>query len=95
MFSLRFAEAYVEGTWYPVDAFLVQAGAPSGFKSELEKIRWIQTVCKAKIQYDNGVAGVVVPDHADGRKRVRLGFNSQVGVSQEPFFVCRARHARG
>ena len=69
----RFAETFEEGTWLPVASYIKEVSGPSDLKTQAQQIKWIETVCGQKIRWMKGQAGIVVLDHDDGRKRIRIG----------------------
>ena len=79
--SLRYQELYEEGTWMPVSSWIESVNGPR-LGSEKEQVRYVRAVGQ-KVSWEDGRPGVVVLDHSDGRKRVRVGRASQRSVAED------------
>lgn len=69
---LRFAETFEDATWFPVAAFIMHVGGPA-LDTQQQQVQWVQQVCAQEIRWISGKPGVLLLDHDDGRKRMRVG----------------------
>ena len=59
----------------PIASYIREVGGPSDLTVE-DQMRYVREVCHQKVKFDNHKPGVIVLDHSDGRKRVRVGQGS-------------------
>lgn len=91
MVLLRYGETYVDGDWVPIELYISEVGGPiEQLNTTSKQVQWVQSFCKQRVQFDNGVPGVVVPDRDDGRKRIRIGTRTQTEVSEDSCVVSAA-----
>ena len=68
---VAFTAKFTEMDWLPVDSYLKHVGALAlkRFEDLEQKIAFIKDICKQDITWDEGIPGVNVPVHQDGKKR--------------------------
>ena len=82
--ALRYADCYEEGDWFPLAVYLKQAGANlAEFDTPQKQADFVRSVCNQEIKYIGGKPGVIVPDHDDGRKRIKIGQNSSTSKTED------------
>lgn len=69
----------------PVSTYVQEVGGPLDLPLE-QQMRWVVDVCGQKIKFDANRPGVIVLDHADGRKRVRVGMSSLRETAEDTGF---------
>lgn len=79
--NLRYQDTYQEGTWLPLASWIESVNGPVS-SPVTDQLGWAKSV-GATIQWDCGKPGVVVLDHHDGRKRVRVGQASSRATEEE------------
>ena len=59
-------------------------GGPADYLDTVEKqVRWVRNVAGQTIKSMKGQPGVIVLDHNDGRKRIRIGQASSTETREE------------
>ena len=74
-----YVDKYEELDWYPLDSYIIKIAGQdvlNNLRSEKMKMDFVVKELNQQIQYDNGIPGVIVRVHDDGRKRINAGTRS-------------------
>ena len=78
---MRFQETFQEATWLPIDSYIKSVNGPVN-ATTTEKVAWARRM-GCSIQFDEGKPGVVLLDHNDGRKRLKIGTASGREIAED------------
>lgn len=79
-----FLETFDEGTWFPIRVYIRKVNGPEHQLDTPEKqIAWVTSVARQKVKFMSGQPGVVVLDHDDGRKRIKIGRSAETETREE------------
>ena len=80
----RFLETFDEGTWFPILVYIRKVNGPEDQLDTQEKqITWVTSVARQKVKFMSGQPGVVVLDHDDGRKRIKIGRSAETETRED------------